>query len=494
MTLSLKVIGYYNHFNAGDEQYKTSIDLLFSTYLPKEFKYTIHFYDCDKISSIEFLDSDIIIVGGGDVLNMYFIDKIYSKFNGKNNLIIALSVGIPYINMLVENQKLNIIDYIFLRTSMDLEMFYKYIGKDRVFYLPDLSILLKKNFVDKQQGTFTDDVDKQQGTLNIKQQYSIKESTSNCIIDLNINNLKNKKIATICLSRNIYNEKYSLEYYNVVYNISKFVEYLIDLDYYIIFLPFNTKNKNTILNNSENDILIGEDVGNFIDRKKLSSVTFIKNTLDYTQLFEIFKITTLCIPMRFHATLFSLYFSVPIIPIYTTRKVDNLLKEVKWKYSYKLTLNDDRIPINLDFYELIKKYKLLIKSDEFIKKKYYYNINSKIFSLTNITTLMDIICENKQNKNKYINNNKIDDTINNLHSKIMDFANQKGYLHYKDIKDKNLQNIIVSIVSYHLTSFAIYKNTLEHNITINSIYNYGLTQKMFNKKRNMIIKGNGNGL
>ena len=466
MSLSLKIIGYYNHFNAGDEQYKTSIDLLFSTYLPKEYKYTIDFYDCDKINDVEFSDSDIIIVGGGDVLNVYFIDKVYSKFNGKKNLIIALSVGIPYINMLVENQKLNMIDYIFLRTRMDLEMFYKYIGKDRVFYLPDLSILLTKN-ITKRKTLPSNTVGK--GTFFTED-----------IVD--INNIKNKKIATICLSRNIYNEKYSLEYYNVVYNISKFVEYLIDADYYIIFLPFNTKNRNDVLNTSENDILIGDDVGNLIDKKRLSNVTFIKNTLDYNQLFDIFKITTLCIPMRFHATLFSLYFSVPIIPIYTTRKVDNLLKEVNWKYSCKLSLNDDRIPTTLNLHELIDKYKLLIKSDEFIKKTYYYNINSNLFSLINITTLMDIICQNGESNNKYIKNNKVDDMINDLHSKIMDFSIQKGYTHYKNIKDKNLQNTIVSIVSYHLTSFAIYKNTLEHNITINSIYNFGLKEKMFNKK------------
>jgi hypothetical protein len=186
--------------------------------------------------------------------------------------------------------------------------------------------------------------------------------------------------------------------------------------------------------------------------------------------------------MRFHATLFSLYFSVPIIPIYTTRKIHNLLKEVKWNYSYKLPLNDDLIPTTLDLHELIGKYKLLIKSDEFIKKNYYYNINSNLFSLINITTLMDIICKNGESDNKYIKNNKVDDTINDLHLKIMDFAIQKGYTHYKDIRDKKLQNTIVSIVSYHLTSFAIYKNTLEHNITINSIYNYGLKEKMFNKK------------
>ena len=245
MSLSLKIIGYYNHCNVGDEQYKHSIKILFSTYLPKEYKYTIDFYDCDKINSVQFLESDIIIVGGGDVLNSYFINKIYDKFNNKNNLIIALSVGIPYINMLVENEKLHIIDYIFLRTSVDIEMFYKYIGKDRVFYLPDLSILLTKN---------------DYKNINVVDKY----------------NLKNKKVATFCLSRNIYNEKYEIEYYSVIYNISKFVEYLIDLDYHILFLPFNTKNKDGTLNLSENDVLIGDDIGNLIDKKKNMQYDFYK--------------------------------------------------------------------------------------------------------------------------------------------------------------------------------------------------------------------------
>ena len=448
MSLSLKIIGYYNHCNVGDEQYKHSIKILFSTYLPKEYKYTIDFYDCDKINSLQFLESDIIIVGGGDVLNSYFINKIYDKFNNKKNLIIALSVGIPYINMLVENKKLHIIDYIFLRTSIDIEMFYKYIGKDRVFYLPDLSILLTKN---------------DYKNINVVDKY----------------NLKNKKVATFCLSRNIYNEKYEIEYYNVIYNISKFVEYLIDLDYHILFLPFNTKNNDDTLNLLENDVLIGDDIGNLIDKKKICNTTFIKETLEYDEIFNIFKITTMCVPMRFHATLFSLYFSVPIISIYTTRKVDNLLKEINWKFSYKLILNDDRIPVTVNLHKLIDIYKSLVKSNEFIKKNYYYNINSSTFSLTNMSKLLDIICKKDNSSLNKIN--KVDDIITDLNNKIIDFANDRGYIHYKYIKDENLQNIIVSIVSYNLTSFSIYKNTPLNNVTINSVYNYGLISKMFNE-------------
>ena len=459
MSLTLKIIGYYNHFNAGDEQYKTSIDILFKKYLPPKYKYTIDFYDCDKISNVVFSESDIIIVGGGDILNSYFIDKVYSKFNGKQNLIIALSVGIPYINMLVDNEKLNRIDYVFLRTRMDIEMFYQYIGKDRVFYLPDLSILLKGTDENKVDDKVDDKVD-------VIEKFD----------------LKNKKIALFCLSRNIYNEKYLLEYYDIIYNLSRFVEYLIGSDYHIVFLPFNTKNKNGTLNNSENDILIANDVVNLINKKLLHKTTIIKETLDYKQIFYIFNNTTLCIPMRFHATLFSLYSSVPIIPIYSTRKVDNLLKEIKWKYFYKLPLNKDLVPININCHKLIDVYLLLIKSDEFLKKNYYYNINSNMFSFSNIKKLIDIIlCKKRGNlENDDITPNNVDDILEDLHKTIIQFANEKGYTNYKYIKDTNLQNIIVSIVSYNLTKFSCYKKSNLNNITFDSIYNYGLKKWILN--------------
>ena len=48
MVLSLKIIGYYEHNNFGDDQYKLSMDKLFHTYL-SSIDYEIYFLDCDKI-------------------------------------------------------------------------------------------------------------------------------------------------------------------------------------------------------------------------------------------------------------------------------------------------------------------------------------------------------------------------------------------------------------------------------------------------------------
>ena len=77
----LKIIGYYGHNNLGDEQYKTSFIEMFKRYMPEDINYDVLFYDCDKIFDVEFDEDDVIILGGGDVLNDYFLDKVYNKFS-----------------------------------------------------------------------------------------------------------------------------------------------------------------------------------------------------------------------------------------------------------------------------------------------------------------------------------------------------------------------------------------------------------------------------
>ena len=145
MAYRLKIIGYYKHSNFGDEQYKTSMTKLFSEYL--QIDYSIEFIDCDCIYKENFYNDDIIIVGGGDILNPYFMDKIEKKFRNRQNIIIGLSVGLPYASILVQTSKLEILDYIFIRTVQDLDVFTKYFHKDRIFYIPDVSYLLTPNYV-----------------------------------------------------------------------------------------------------------------------------------------------------------------------------------------------------------------------------------------------------------------------------------------------------------------------------------------------------------
>ena len=139
---NIYVIGYFGHANTGDEQYTYTFDYVFDTFLPNNETYNILYIDCDHVKITTFIDSDIIILGGGDVLNNYFLDQIISKFINRPNKIIAVSVGIPYTDIIINTNKLNIIDYIFARTHQDLELFKIHFHPHRVFFIPDLSFFM----------------------------------------------------------------------------------------------------------------------------------------------------------------------------------------------------------------------------------------------------------------------------------------------------------------------------------------------------------------
>ena len=131
--IDIIIIGYYNHYNLGDDQYMLSFINLF-----KFIKYnSIKFVDCDKIFNTEIKDTDIIILGGGDVLNNYFINNINIKFENKPNKLFAVSVGLPYTYILTNTGKLNIFDHIFIRSKQDISLFNKYYKN--ISYIPDIS-------------------------------------------------------------------------------------------------------------------------------------------------------------------------------------------------------------------------------------------------------------------------------------------------------------------------------------------------------------------
>jgi hypothetical protein len=52
--------------------------------------------------------------------------------------------------------------------------------------------------------------------------------------------------------------------------------------------------------------------------------------------------------MRFHATLFSVYSGVPMIPIYTTKKIRNFLLDIQWTYENVLEKNSKDLPTFFD--------------------------------------------------------------------------------------------------------------------------------------------------
>ena len=92
--------------------------------------------------------------------------------------------------------------------------------------------------------------------------------------------------------------------------------------------------------------------------------------------------------MRFHGTLFSLHASVPMIPIYTTKKIRNILLDIEWKHEYVFKKNDKDLPTYFDskkmmctFLDCVREHttgKMLLKTQYQSFKKYYETMNETL--------------------------------------------------------------------------------------------------------------------
>jgi hypothetical protein len=447
MDSQIYVIGYYNHNNIGDEQYKDTITYLIKKYIPK---YNVTFIDSDLLETHPFQNTDIIIVGGGDVLNNYFLDKIIAKFNSKPNKIIGLSVGIPYINIL-NTSKLDIFDYIFIRTKQDLEILQEHYYPSKIFYLPDLSYFIT-----------------QFNELNIIGKYQLLKKNTGVTIQNN-----GSKIITFCLSRHIYHKDYLQNYQNIITTIYKFIETLIHQGYHIVLLPFNTNN----INPNENDILINRDIYNLISNDLQKYITLIDSKLEPVDTNIIISLSYAVIAMRFHACLFAIHNNIPFLPLFTTRKINNLLLDISWNHGCKLEVNSKDLPINIDYDTLLKQFELLVtnytanllqlqNTNTFLFGK---EMNNVIYKLINV---IELPYEKSSKIKKYYKS--ADDISSDVYNRILAISNNKGYSHLYNIKDTDTKELIVQIVSYHLTQ------------NINSVYNYGLTAKIFTEEFNYL--------
>lgn len=291
--MSLRIIGYYDHDNTGDEQYKYTISKLFDTSLQG-----IDFIDCDKIQTIDFKDSDVIIFGGGNVLCDYFVDKLLNVFSTRPNKIIALSVDMPYTEILLKTHKLDRLDYIFLRNKQDYAIFSKFYPKNKIQYMPDLSCLLKE----------------------------IPFETN-----MPLKNIKNQRIVSITLCDE-----------SLIIEMCKFIVYLIKGGYRVILLPFDRKEDLRVHN------IIIDLLPAYSD--KITNVPFT-NCLD---LYSKIKEVDFVLSMRYHGCLFATHHKIPWIALQNTRKIQNLLKDMSW-YKFNPFVNG-----NFNYDKLVDEFEQLV--------------------------------------------------------------------------------------------------------------------------------------
>jgi hypothetical protein len=79
--------GYLGKFNCGDDAFVDVFKYLHKKYYPHcEITYR---YECSA-------NDDLVILGGGDVINPYFVDKIK---HCKTKNVIAVGIGLPYLSL-----------------------------------------------------------------------------------------------------------------------------------------------------------------------------------------------------------------------------------------------------------------------------------------------------------------------------------------------------------------------------------------------------------
>ena len=313
MTL-INVYGFYNRSNIGDDQYQTTLNSLLRGSNPDGKPLEIRYCDRDHLD----LDCDIFIAGGGDVLNDYFMKPLYVKWQDvpkiKRPLMLALSVGVPYLSVL-DQPLYNMFDQVFLRTFVDLDQVRMALLKkapftERVSYCPDLSVL-----------------------LDVPSTSSFRED-------------KNSLTVAVCLARPLIASPTVYDHF-----LNDFAEVLniLSFQYNVTFhlLNFNSDAENS----DENDNLINEDLitlaeSNWGEGMAEKVLVHRKDLNTYQDVLSFIKNESDCvIGMRFHSIYFSILAQKPFFPIIMTTKLKNVVvNELKWPLKYVLPTDYNGTP------------------------------------------------------------------------------------------------------------------------------------------------------
>lgn len=465
------VLGFYNRFNLGDDVFK----YVLTNYFNKKWKNITHDFLCiDNLVEIP-SDTSCVIVGGGDLINDYFFDKLKPFLKNKTCPWYAISIGIPYPD-LINKGYLDSFDYIIHRNQDDkitLENRYP----DRSSWYPDISFLLPDDKRIRFEG-------------------------------------RKKKIG-ICLSRHIYNNENPEIYNHIVTNLSKFFldissvkNYFGSPVYELYFIPFCTDGKP-----GHDDRLINKDIYDKI--KHLNNVYLLENKIEMKDIVPIFNSFHISICSRFHSHMFSLISKVPILSIYTTRKVENFLNELGAnEFAYKMVTDDKSYPIELDNKILLEKFRNIENNyDAYLIKinrlhELYQNksveftkvLNDLLFYLPsrdlNIlkysTEIAEILNTMKINMLEFINNQSVYDMLSRSDNKLVKvFKHKKRRRRYYQsiVNELILKN---GAINKHFKSFGnLIKNNIIELISYiltgqrKSTYHYGLSQQVFTTDYNL---------
>ena len=381
------ILGYYNRNNLGDDVFEYIFDQFLKQKIQQFQQFDIQ-YTIRNLDNVETVppDTDLILFGGGDLINDYFIHKLNIINSPKVCPTYAVGIGIPY-PKLIDEHYLDPFDVIIHRNKHDHTKLRDMYGEHRVKHFPDLSMLLPRY-----QPNETPE------GLKLSPTHSYLPEPAE---------YQQKRIG-VCLARSIYSPKDPSKYRSIIENLATFFlrvatiekkkqpffkclgENETQYEYEIVFIPFCTDE-----NSNQNDNLINEDVYTLIQQfQRCYNVKLVTKRLEITQITNVFTSFDLTVCTRFHSHVFSAMCNVPMLSVYSSRKVDNFLEELNLtEYAYQMDIDPEGMyPIKLNNEKLMKKFNHLINNYNKVVKdlENYNNLNvEKLDTLD--TTLQNLI-------------------------------------------------------------------------------------------------------
>jgi len=301
------ILGYYGKQNLGDDLFQ----FIFSKWITNPI-----FLNPLEIDVLP--ECDRIIIGGGDLVNNYFMEKIRLLVVGVNVPIYGVGIGFPY-PQLISREYLDIFDFIITRTKSVIPKLQE-IMPGKIMYGDDLvrslETSVRRSFLDKPKpiGVFL-----------------ANSTVSNPkVFDKIVNVLK--RIASIPYPGFKFTKLYTLYLYSM-----------------------NTSQTD------ESDLIISQKVYNAIG---MSNVQFVKTPIAPEKAADLFANFYATICTRYHAHILSLCANVPFVSLFSSFKVKDLLQtESLSEWGEEMIVDADLVPIDFDqerlfniFQSLMTKY------------------------------------------------------------------------------------------------------------------------------------------
>jgi len=336
---NILILGFYNRMNIGDDLYCSVLPMIF-----KKNNVNINFHSMDDIKVIP-SETNMIICGGGDIINDYFMDNAYKLLKNFTGPVYALSTGIPYP---AGKKYLHLFDHVFVRNSMDYNLACDEIGHNNVTEMMDAGFYLYDPYY--------------------------------IPLPLPIHN-SNIHIGLCLAQPYFWNNDYSEQLLESIANaVIKFSQGYTKTTIHL--LAFNHR-----LNSpSECDYIINDALTLKLLEKQVFlmspdkiTIVNVKNVENPLDMLEYMKKLHLTICMRFHSIVFSLINKLKFVVLSATSKNNKLVNDVHHPYNYQISIDPNSgKTMSIDENKLYEMMNLAISNEVTHIPKFNYDIISDI--------------------------------------------------------------------------------------------------------------------